>query len=251
MTMSSKSDVSDAIAKYILCLAREPSYWFTLNSSCDDDDDGNGDNGNANHDECHLSHRLGMNQNEYRALLVAAGLARFHPGGGGNKFHICRDTWCNNLRGHPRFVSTTEIIPYPLFELSTCRLSVIHGYRQPVSVHAIRIGRKIMNVPPTSLSSQKRANIPPPEMSNELRLSQQALRQSTELAIIAVQQHRTTLQMNEIEKNFATHTSQATLPLLSSFSNHNNNFDTGDNGNDEDTREDYEKFLPSRVMHAR
>lgn len=99
-----------------------------------------------------------------------------------------------------------------------------------------------MNVPPTSLSSQKRANIPPPEMSNELRLSQQALRQSTELAIIAVQQHRTTLQMNEIEKNFATHTSQATLPLLSSFSNHNNNFDTGDNGNDENTREDCEKY---------
>ena len=59
-----------------------------------------------------------------------------------------------------------------------------------------------------------------------------------------MQQHRTTLQMNEIEKNFATHTSQATLPLLSSFSNHNhnNNYDTGDNGNDEDTREDYEKY---------
>jgi hypothetical protein len=164
--MSSNSDVLDAIAKYFLCLAREPSYWFTLNSSWDDDDDGNG-NANTNQDECHLSHRLGMNQNEYRALLVAAGLARFHPGGGGNKFHICRETWCNNLRGHPRFVSTTEIIPYPLFELSTCRLSVIHGYRQPVSVHAIRIGRKIMDVPPTSLSSQKRANIPPPEMSND------------------------------------------------------------------------------------
>lgn len=54
MTMGSKSDVLDAIAKYFSCLAREPSYWFTLNSSCDDDDDGNGDNGNANHDECHL-----------------------------------------------------------------------------------------------------------------------------------------------------------------------------------------------------
>ncbi len=172
-----------------------------------------------------------MNQNEYRALLVAAGLARFHPGCGGNKFYICRETWCNNLRGHPRFVSKTEVIPYPLFELSQCKLTEKHGYRQPVSVYAIRIGRKIMNVSPTSLAAQKRVKLPPPEMSNELRLSQQALRQSTELAIIAVQQHRTTLQMNEI------------LPLLSSFSNHNNNnYDTGDNGNDEDTREDYEKY---------
>ena len=81
MMTTSKIDVVDEVAKYLLCLAREPSYWYTLqlHSSCDD--------------ESNLSHRLGITDyDKYESLLVAAGLAKVING----KLYIQKDGWAIN-----------------------------------------------------------------------------------------------------------------------------------------------------------
>jgi hypothetical protein len=61
MARSSNSNVLDQIAKFFLLLSDAPLYWFTLNTSCDH--------------AFHLSKRLGMEHNDYKALLVAAATA--------------------------------------------------------------------------------------------------------------------------------------------------------------------------------
>jgi hypothetical protein len=59
-------NVLDDIASFFLCLACEPSHWYTLNCGFDD--------------ESHLSHRFGMSQDDYEKLLITAGLASFIGG---------------------------------------------------------------------------------------------------------------------------------------------------------------------------
>jgi hypothetical protein len=49
--------ILDQIAKNFLLLSEAPSYWFTLNTSCDH--------------AFHLSKRLGMDESDYKALAVA------------------------------------------------------------------------------------------------------------------------------------------------------------------------------------
>ena len=90
MNPISKSDVRNVLAQYFVSLATSPSYWFTLNSSSDD--------------EYHLFHRLGLtNYDDYKNLLVAAGLARFT----GGQFCIQRYQW-ENFRGHEYFITDTN-----------------------------------------------------------------------------------------------------------------------------------------------
>jgi len=59
--VGSNLTILDQIATFSLLLSEAPSYWYSINTCCD----------NA----LHLSKRLGMEQNDYKALLVAANLA--------------------------------------------------------------------------------------------------------------------------------------------------------------------------------
>jgi hypothetical protein len=69
--VGSNLTIVDQIAKFFLLLSDAPSYWFTLNTSCDH--------------AFHLSKRLGMDDSNYKALLTSGNLARYgggihHPG---------------------------------------------------------------------------------------------------------------------------------------------------------------------------
>ena len=64
-----------------------PSYWFTLNISCGDH-------------AFHLSKRLGMDESDYKALLIAGNLARYR----GRAFIIQADVWKSFLVGHHIFI---------------------------------------------------------------------------------------------------------------------------------------------------
>ena len=63
--VGSNFTILDQIAKFflLLLLSDAPSYWFTLNTSCDH--------------AFHLSKRLGMDDSDYKALLIAGNLARY------------------------------------------------------------------------------------------------------------------------------------------------------------------------------
>ena len=61
--VGSNLTILDQIAKFFLLLSDAPSYWFTLNTSCDH--------------AFHLSKRLGMDEFDYKALLIAGNLARY------------------------------------------------------------------------------------------------------------------------------------------------------------------------------
>jgi hypothetical protein len=75
MARSSKTNVLDQIAKFFSLLSDAPSYWFTLNTSCDH--------------AFHLSKQLGMDESDYKALLIAGNLARYK----GGAFMIMLDKW--------------------------------------------------------------------------------------------------------------------------------------------------------------
>jgi hypothetical protein len=84
--VGSNLTILDQIAKFILLLSDAPSYWFTLNTSCDH--------------AFHLSKRLGMGESDYKALLIASNLAQ-HRGGA---FIIQADEWKSFLVGHHIFM---------------------------------------------------------------------------------------------------------------------------------------------------
>ena len=65
--VGSNLTILDQIAKFFLLLSDAPSYWFTLNTSCDH--------------AFHLSKRLGMDDSDYKALLIAGNIARYKGGG--------------------------------------------------------------------------------------------------------------------------------------------------------------------------
>jgi hypothetical protein len=58
--------ILDQIARFFILLSDAPSYWFTLNASSDH--------------AFHLSKQLGMNESDYKALLIAGNLARYKGG---------------------------------------------------------------------------------------------------------------------------------------------------------------------------
>ena len=60
--VGSNLTILDQIAKFFLLLSDAPSYWFILNTSCDH--------------AFHLSKRLGMDESDSKALLIAGNLAR-------------------------------------------------------------------------------------------------------------------------------------------------------------------------------
>jgi hypothetical protein len=60
MSLSSES-VLDHIADYLIFISGDQSFWFTLNTSY--------------HHGCHLASRCRFEPNDYKVLLVIAGLA--------------------------------------------------------------------------------------------------------------------------------------------------------------------------------
>jgi hypothetical protein len=56
----------DQIARFFILLSDAPSYWFTINTSCDH--------------AFHLLKRLGMDESDYKVLLIAGNLARYKGG---------------------------------------------------------------------------------------------------------------------------------------------------------------------------
>jgi hypothetical protein len=85
--VGSNLTILDQIAKFVLLLSDAPSYWFTLNTSYDH--------------AFHLSKRLGMDDSDYKALLIAGNLARYK---GGGAFIIQADEWKSFLVGHHLFM---------------------------------------------------------------------------------------------------------------------------------------------------
>ena len=64
MAMSYYNNSLDHLANHLIHLSSSSSFWFSLNSSYDN--------------EFHLSKRLGITPQDYEFLLVAANLAHFH-----------------------------------------------------------------------------------------------------------------------------------------------------------------------------
>jgi hypothetical protein len=76
----------DQIARFFILLSDAPSYWFTINTSCDH--------------AFHQSKRLGMDESDYKALLIAGNLARYK----GGTFIIQENEWKLFLFGHHLFM---------------------------------------------------------------------------------------------------------------------------------------------------
>jgi hypothetical protein len=75
----------EQIAKFFFLLSDAPSYWYSINTCC-------------NH-AFHLSKRLGMDEFDYKALLIAGNLARYK----GGAFMIMLDKWKSFLVGRASF----------------------------------------------------------------------------------------------------------------------------------------------------
>jgi hypothetical protein len=157
-------DALDVLAKYVVYLATAPSYWYTLNSSYDD--------------KFHLSHRLGLDEDDYQYLLVAVGLAYFK----GSKFCILRDQW-DYFRGHEYFIDTNDLSKHnrrskqnsmppskSIFELDTKNMNINGDCKV---WYVLRIG-KMDDTSSLDFGSQKKYGEDPPRMTRILQVQQQA-----------------------------------------------------------------------------
>jgi hypothetical protein len=151
----------DQIAKQILFLSEAPSYWFTLNTSCDH--------------AFHLSKRLGMDESDYKALLIAGNLARYK----GRTFITQADEWKSFLVGHHLFTDLPSDQRAFQFGRKRC---AINSKRQ--NFHVIRIGQG-SDMSPRNFESQLKMDRLPLR-NNSLRLQQQKFCRDTELAIAHV-----------------------------------------------------------------
>ena len=169
MNPPSRFDVRNVLACYFDYLSMAQSYWFTLNLSSDE--------------ETHLSHRLGLtNNDDYQTLLVAAGLAKIK----GGKFCILKEEW-EIFRRHEYFITNSDTDELPegickskqnsmspskplIFEIELTNINN-NGVRQ--SLYSLRIGKMDISSP-LQFTSQKKMCQSPPRMSKILRVQQQA-----------------------------------------------------------------------------
>ena len=181
MTLISKIDVLDRLAKYFVCLAGAPSYWYSLNSSIED--------------EFHLAHRFGIAEDEYHALLIAADLARVKGGkiiisSGHHRFvdtdtntDIDADTTTDVIvprRRRDKRTSTPTPTSMPIFEVVDKDI-IINGVRKHLWV--IRIGKRY-ETSNLDFGSQLKCLESPPRMSRALLVHQQAFLSSTAAAVV-------------------------------------------------------------------
>jgi len=136
--------------------------WFTLNTSCDH--------------AFHPSKRLGMDDSDYKALLIAGNLARYK----GGAFIIQADERKSFLVGHHLFFMDLPS-DQRAFQFDRKWIALEDKRR---SFHVIRIGRG-GDLSPVKFESQPKMDRLPPRI-NSLRLQQQKFRRDTELAIAHV-----------------------------------------------------------------
>jgi hypothetical protein len=161
--MSSRSEaLLDRIADFLKFISNTQSYWFTLNTSYDHG--------------CHLTNRSRLDQKEYEAVLIVAGLANYTRFG----FQIKAGTWRKFLGGH-WFVADGCTI-----ELAQKRLDLnayING--TPPSrltrrdFYVVRIGNKSEDSPnkiEEQIGRDGQLITPPPRL-NGLTLKTQSFRQ--------------------------------------------------------------------------
>ena len=212
MNPISKSDVRNVLAQYFVSLATSPSYWFTLNSSSDD--------------EYHLFHRLGLtNYDDYKNLLVAAGLARFT----GGQFCIQRYQW-ENFCGHEYFITDTntdEVLECTrkskrncmppskfIFEIERKNMRN-NGERQ--SFYTLRIGKMAISSS-LDFESQKIKRESPPRMSKILRVQQQAFLSSAANIIADTEIYLGSILCDEVEPMMTAEEEDSTTPTTSIIS---------------------------------
>ncbi len=99
---SSSESVLDNIADYLTFISDAQSFWFTLNTS-------------YNHG-CHLASQFCLEPNDYKVLLVVAGLASYTQLG----FAIKPTAWRKFLGGH-RFAATIVLLSW-----NKKRLTLMH-----------------------------------------------------------------------------------------------------------------------------
>ena len=91
---ASSTTVLDQIAQFFTLLSGAQVYWFTIYSSCDH--------------ASQLSKRLGIDEDDFKKLLIAANLARYK----GNAFCIVGDEWKSLLMGRHLFVNSSLSSPF-------------------------------------------------------------------------------------------------------------------------------------------
>jgi hypothetical protein len=149
------------ITRFFILLSDAPSYWLTINTSCDH--------------AFHLLKQLGMDKYDYKALLITGNLAQYN----GGTFIIQENEWKLFLFGHHLFMDLPS--DRHAFQFDRKRIA-LDGKRQNLNV--IQIGW-ISDMSPWNFESQNKLDRFPPQM-NSLRLQQQKIHQDTELAIAQV-----------------------------------------------------------------
>jgi hypothetical protein len=153
----SSTAILDQIAKFIIYLSDAPSYWYSLNKSCND--------------EFHLARRFGMDRVNFEALIIAGNLAKYK----GNSLCILADQWETFIRGH----HFSDLSPdFCSIEIERKNMTINH-IRE--NFYVARIGR-IVDRTILKFEKQYQMNINPPRM-NSLRIQQQALCRATDLAV--------------------------------------------------------------------
>ena len=130
---------------------------FTINASCDH--------------TSQLSKQLGIDEDNYKKLLIAANLARYK----GNAFCIAADEWKSFLMGHHLFVNSSLSSPFQ------CDKKKVSLNNKRGDVYVVRIGWVCDHSPP-NINNQLKMDRSPPRI-NFLRIQQQAFCRETELAI--------------------------------------------------------------------
>jgi hypothetical protein len=128
----------DQIARFFILLSDAPLYWFTINTSCDY--------------AFHLSKRLGMDESDYKALLIAGNLVRYK----GGTFIIQANEWKSFLFGNHLFMD----LPSDRCAFQFARKWIaLDGKRQ--NLNTIQIGQ-ISDILPQNFESQNKLDCFPP-----------------------------------------------------------------------------------------
>ncbi len=142
--VGSNLTILDQMAKFFLLLSDAPSYWFTLNTSCDH--------------AFQLWKRRGMDEYNYKALLIAGNLAGYR----GGAFIIQADVRKSFLVGHHIFMDLSSDQRAFQFDMKQIALD---SKRRDFFV--IRIGRE-GDLLPLKLESQlKMDHLPPPNQFSQ------------------------------------------------------------------------------------
>jgi hypothetical protein len=155
----SSTTVLAQMARFLIFLSDAPSYWFSLNKSCDE--------------EFHLAKQFGMDKENFEALLIAGNLAQYR----GKSLCLCilADQWTSFFGGH----HFSDLSPHPpSFEFEQKKIRINN---QSEITYVVRIGCLIGRLP-LKFEKQLKMNRNPPRM-NSLRIQQQAFGWATDLAI--------------------------------------------------------------------